>query len=229
MCPSDLRRFLVSSLSLIVYSTGTKSTENLITNGFEKKTDLDIELEDKILENTSEWIHKTELWGKTKSDKKRCFDRINYLLKEGFLEAKTEGNKHYFRRNNEISSEKEFEHSEKLHRKWMIDTVKVINNLKKPLFKYVKSKKQYEPRTHEIKHDFAVLDDYITRVEIHQTRIRLAKLYKIIRERKANKRIAMLEKTLKDTIDELLKGNPKETEQIKKHSQRITRRVMYKI
>lgn len=55
-------------------------------------------LKESILENSSEWIHKTELWRKTKSDKKRCFDTINYLVKEKFLETKKEGNMHKFRR-----------------------------------------------------------------------------------------------------------------------------------
>ena len=201
----------------------------LITNGFEKKTDLNIELEDRILEETSEWIHKTDLWRKTKSDKKRCFEGINYLVNEGFLETKKTGNRHYFRRNNEIASDKDFEDHEKWSRGLMTDTVREINGLRKPLFKYVKSRNQYEPRTYVVKHDFAVLDDYITRAEIHQSRIRLAKLYKIIPERKANKRITMLDRTLKDTIDKLLKGNKKEIDQIKEYSQRITRRVMYKI
>jgi len=55
-------------------------------------------LKESILENASEWIHKTELWRKTKSDKKKCFDTINYLVKEKFLETKKEGNMHKFRR-----------------------------------------------------------------------------------------------------------------------------------
>lgn len=192
---------------------------------------MNTELEDRILDNASEWIHKTALWHliEPKVDKKRCFDTIDDLAKGSFLQHKIEGNRHYFRRDNEIVSEKDFEHSEKLHRKWMMDTVRVISNLKKPLFKYVKSRNQYEPRTREIKHDFEVLDDYITRAEIHQTRIRLAKLYRIIPERKANKRSTILENTLKDTIDELIKGNPKEVEQIKEYSQRITRRIVYRI
>ena len=192
---------------------------------------MDTALEDRILDNASEWIHKTALWNliKPKVDKKRCFDTIDYLVKEGFLDTNKIGNKHQFRRNNEIASEEDFERTQKLHKKWMIDTVKVINSLKKPLFKYVKSQNQHEPRTLEIKHDFRALDDYITRSEIYQTRIRLAKLYKIIPERKANKRITILENTLKDTINELLKGNPKETDMIKEYAQRITRRTMYKI
>ena len=57
-------------------------------------------LKDSILENTSEWIYKTALWRKTKSDKKKCFDTINYLVKENFLETKKEGNMHMFRRRN---------------------------------------------------------------------------------------------------------------------------------
>jgi len=57
-------------------------------------------LKDSILENATEWIHKTEIWRKTKSDKKRCFDTINYLVKENFLETKKVGNMHMFRRRN---------------------------------------------------------------------------------------------------------------------------------
>lgn len=55
-------------------------------------------LKENILENASDWIHKTELWRKTKSDKKRCFDTINYLVKEKFLETKKERNMQKFRR-----------------------------------------------------------------------------------------------------------------------------------
>ena len=57
-------------------------------------------LKESILENATEWINKTELWRKTKSDKKRCFDAINYLVKENFLETKKVGNMHMLRRRN---------------------------------------------------------------------------------------------------------------------------------
>jgi len=94
---------------------------------------MDTELEDKIIDNASEWIHKTALWKliKPKVDKKRCFDTIDYLVKEGFLDTKKEGNRHYFRRKNEMT-DKEFEESEMAHHGWMIDKVKTINSLKKP-------------------------------------------------------------------------------------------------
>lgn len=64
----------------------------------QKKKKVTKSLKDSILENATEWIHKTEIWRKTKSDKKRCFDTINYLVKEKFLETKKEGNMHMFRR-----------------------------------------------------------------------------------------------------------------------------------
>ena len=40
----------------------------------------DNELEEKILENASEWISKSKLCGKIPCDKKRCFDRIKLMI-----------------------------------------------------------------------------------------------------------------------------------------------------
>ena len=190
---------------------------------------MDIILEDKILEDSSEWIHKTELWRKTESDKKRCFGIIDYLVKEGFLETKNEGNKHYFRRRNEILTDKEFEESEMRHGEWMIDKVKTINQLKKPLFKYVKSRKQFEPRTKLIKGVLESLDFYINGSTVHQARIRLGKSYNIYSKGIADKRINMIEKSINDTISYFLNTNKKEIDQIKEYSQRLTRRIMFKI
>jgi len=190
---------------------------------------LDNILEDKILEKSYEWIHKTGLWRRTESDKKRCFDTIDYLVNEGMLEIKKDGNKHYFRRKNEILTDKEFEESEMAHHGWMIDKVKTINSLEKPLFKYVKSRKQHEPRTKLIKGVLESLDYYINGSTAHQARIRLAKSYDVINKRIADKRINMIENSINDTISYFLNTNKKEIDQIKEYSQRITRRVMYKI
>jgi len=190
---------------------------------------LDSILEDIILENASEWIHKTELWRKTESDKKRCFGIIDYFVEEGFLETKKEGNKHYFRRKNEIMTDKEFEESEMAHHGWMIDKVKTINSLEKPLFKYVKSRKQHEPRTKLIKGVLESLDYYINGSTAHQARIRLAKSYDVINKRIADKRINMIEHSINDTISYFLNTNKDEVEQIKEYNQRITRRIMFKI
>ena len=191
---------------------------------------MDTELEDMIIDNASEWIHKTALWKliKPKVDKKRCFDTIDYLAKEGFLDTKKEGNRHYFRRKNEMT-DKEFTESEIAHRGWMIDKVKTINSLEKPLFKYVKSRKQHEPRTKLIKGVLESLDYYINGSTAHQARIRLAKSYDVINKRIADKRINMIENSINDTISYFLNTNKKEIDQIKEYSQRITRRVMYKI
>jgi len=192
---------------------------------------MNTELEDRILDNTSEWIHKTALWYliKPKVDKKRCFDTIDELVNEGFLQHKIEGNRHYFRRKNEILTDKEFEESEMRHKGWMVDTVKAINRLKKPLFKYIKIRKQFEPRTKVIKHDLEVLDYYINSSTIHQARIRLAKSYNITNKRIADKRINMIEKSINDTVNYFLNTNKGEVDQIKEYSQRITRRMPFRI
>ncbi len=201
----------------------------LITNGFKNKTDMSIVLEDNILENTSEWIHKTELWRKTKSDKKRCFNIIDYLVKEGFLETKKEGNKHKFRRKNEILTDKEFEKSEIRHRGWMVDKVKTINSIKKPLFKYIKSRKQSEPRTKSIKGALESLDYYMNGSTAHIARLRFANAYHIINKRTADKRINIIENSINYTANYFLNTNPNEIEQIKEYNQRITRRTTFKI
>lgn len=186
-------------------------------------------LEDKILEEASEWIHKTKLWGNIKSDKKRCFDTIDNLVKHELLETKKEANRQYFRRKNEIITDKEFEESEMAHHGWMIDKVKTINSLKKPLFKYVKSRKQYEPRTKLIKGVLESLDFYINGSTAHQARIRLAKSYNVINKRIADKRINTIEHSINDTVSYFLSTNKNEVEQIKEYNQRITRRIMFKI
>lgn len=190
---------------------------------------MDIILEDKILEKSYEWIHKTGLWRRTESDKRRCFSIIDELEKEGLLEIKKEGNRHYFRRKNEILTDKEFEESEMRHRGWMMDKVKTINSLKKPLFKYVKSRKQHEPRTKLIKGVLESLDYYINGSTIHQARIRLAKSYNAINKRMADKRINMIEHSINDTINYFLNTNRNEVDQIKEYNLRITRRIMFKI
>jgi len=95
---------------------------------------LNAELEDRILNNTSEWIHKTALWKlliEPKVDKKRCFDTIDNLVKENLLDTKKEQNRHYFRRKNEILTDKEFEESEMWQRGLMMDKVKTINRIEK--------------------------------------------------------------------------------------------------
>ncbi|BDQ31308.1 hypothetical protein [Nitrosopumilus zosterae] len=193
------------------------------------KTDMDIILEDSILENASEWIHKTELWRKTKSDKKRCFDTIDYLVKEGFLETKKEQNKHKFRRKNEILTDKEFSESQIRRRGWMVDTVNAINNIEKPLFTYVKSRKQSEPRTKLIKGGLESLDYYMNGSTAHIARLRLAKAYHIINKRTADKRIDVIENTINYIANYFLSTNPDESEQIKEYNQRISRRTTFKI
>jgi len=192
---------------------------------------MDSELEDRILDNTSEWIHKTALWNLIipKVDKKRCFDTINHLAKEDFLQHKSEGNRHYFCRKNEVLTDKEFEESEIRHRGWMIDKIKVINRLKKPLFKYVKIRKQFEPRTKLIKRVLESLDYYINGSTIHQARIRLAKSYNIINKRIADKRINMIENSINDTINYFLNTNKDEVDQIKEYAQSQLRTVRFKI
>lgn len=200
-----------------------------ITNGFKNKTDMSIVLEDSILENASEWIHKTKLWRKTKSDKKRCFDTIDYLVKEGFLETKKEGNKHKFRRRNEVLTDQEFEESEMRRRGWMLDKVNAINSIKKPLFKYVKSRKQSEPRTELIKGGLESLDFYINGSTAHISRLKLAKAYNIISKKIADKRISIIENSINDTISYFLRTNKDEVDQIKEYNQRITRRTTFKI
>jgi len=192
---------------------------------------MDIELEDRILGNVFEGIHKTALWKliKPKVDKKRCFDTIDYLVKVGLLESKRDGNKQCFSRKNWILTDKEFDESEMWQRGLMMDKVKTINQLKKPLFKYVKSRKQFEPRTKLIKEVLESLDFYINGSTVHQARIRLGKSYNIYSKRITDKRINMIEKSINDTISYFLNTNKKEIDQIKEYSQRITRRVMYKI
>jgi hypothetical protein len=201
----------------------------LISNGFKKKTDMSDILEDSILENASEWIHKTELWRKTKSDKKRCFDTIDYLVKEGFLETKKEQNMHKFRRKNEILTDKEFEESQIRRKGWMVEKVDVINSIEKPLFKYVKSRKQSEPRTKLIKGVLESLDYYMNGSTAHIARLRLAKAYHIINKKTADKRINMIENTISHTANYFLSTNPNEVEQIKEYNQRISRRTTFKI
>lgn len=201
----------------------------LISNGFKIKTDMSIVLEDDILENASEWIHKTELWRKTRSDKKRCFDTIDDLTKEGFLEIKKDGNKHKFRRKNEILTDKEFGESQIRRRGWMVEKIDVINSIEKPLFKYVKSRKQSEPRTKLIKGGLESLDYYMNGSTAHIARLRLAKAYHIINKRTADKRINLIECTINHIANYFLSTNPDETEQIKEYNQRISRRTTFKI
>jgi hypothetical protein len=193
------------------------------------KTDMSVVLEDSILENTSEWIHKTELWRKTKSDKKRCFDVIDYLEKEGFLETKKEQNRQYFRRKNTILTNKEFEEAEMRHREWKIDKINAINSIKKPLFRYVKIRNQYEPRTKLIRSALESLDYYMNSSTAHIARLRLAKAYQIINKRTADKRINMIENSINITANYFLSTNPNEEEQIKEYNKRISRRTSFKI
>lgn len=201
----------------------------LISNGFKMETDVSVILEDNILENASEWIYKTELWRKTESDKKRCFGIIDYLVNEGFLETKKEGNKHYFRRKNEMLTDSEFEESQIRRKGWMVEKVDTINNIKKPLFKYVKSRKQFEPRTKLIKGGLESLDYYMNGSTAHIARLRLAKAYHIINKRTADKRITMIENTINHTANYFLSTNPDEIDQIKEYNQKISRRTTFKI
>ncbi|PBO85072.1 MAG: hypothetical protein COA77_06000 [Thaumarchaeota archaeon] len=190
---------------------------------------MSILLEDRILENTSEWINKTELWRKTKSDKKTCFGMIDYLVKEEFLETKKEKNRHYFRRKNAIMTDKEFEESEMRHRRWKITKINAINTINKPLFNYIKIRKQFEPRTKLIKGGLESLDYYMNSSTAHIARLRLAKAYGIINKRTAEKRINMIEKSINISAKYFLDTNPDEVEQIKEYNKRISRRTSFKI
>ena len=97
-----------------------------------------------------------------------------------------------------------------------------IKKLKKPLFKYVKTRKQYEPRTKEIRLDLLALDDSVNTLLVIESRIKLAIAYKIIPKKAGIERLKWSETAFNKTMSDFLNSND-EKEQIQQYIRRTSR------
>jgi hypothetical protein len=179
------------------------------------------DLEDMIFFECRSWKHKSQIWRNIGGDKQTCFESIDTLVKDELLIQKKVGNRHEFMVNND-NSENYAESTIKQRIAWLKEGIEIIEKLKKPLFKYVKTRKQYEPRTKEIRLDLLALDDSVNTLLVIESRIKLAIAYKIIPKKAGIERLKWSETAFNKTMGEFLNSND-EKEQIQQYIRRTSR------
>jgi len=92
----------------------------------------DQEIEDKIWENTNEWINKTKCCDKIPTNKKRCFDIIKLMIPIQ-LKEKTEGNKIKIRRI-DTTNRAEFDNTLVFQKNMLSLMRDELNKYPKPMF-----------------------------------------------------------------------------------------------
>ena len=103
----------------------------------------DQEIEDKIWENTNEWINKTKCCDKIPTNKKRCFDIIKLMIPTQ-LKEKTEGNRIFIRRI-DTTNPAEFDNSLNDQKKWLKLMRDELNRYPKPMFYFKQTIVHYIP------------------------------------------------------------------------------------
>ena len=103
----------------------------------------DQEIEDKIWENTNEWINKTNCCDKIPTNKKRCFDIIKLMIPTQ-LKEKTVGNRILIRRI-DTTNPAEFDNSLNDQKKWLKLIRDELNRYPKPMFYFKDSIVHYIP------------------------------------------------------------------------------------
>ena len=181
------------------------------------------DLDDMIFFECRSWKHKSQIWRNIGGDKKTCFVAIDTLVKDELLIQRKIGNRHEFMINND-NSENYAESTIKQRHVWLKEGIEEIEKLKKPLFKYVKTRKQYEPRTKEIKNDLLSFDDNVNTLLVIEARIRLAIAYKIIPKKAGIERLKWSQTTFNKTMGDFLNSND-EKEQIQEYARRTSRFV----
>lgn len=83
--------------------------------------------EDRILENTGEWIHTNDLVRRVKGDKTGIINTIQALVKDNSIDSKKEGNRILYKRN-DLSTDYSFRRLMEVHQ-WNYD--QVLNALEK--------------------------------------------------------------------------------------------------
>lgn len=183
---------------------------------------LKLSYEDRILENTNQWIYTNDLVRRVKGSKSGIVEAIHDLTKNEYLESKKESNMIFYKRKDDVVSNEGFKRLMSVHQ-WNYD--QILNAIKKTPKLSTKKGKLSSKAKPIVKH----LEYLLDRDSILMARINYQKNLEIIPKKIAYQRISMINELVTKVMKTINTKYEKDITLIQESFQNHEKKLTFKI
>ena len=178
--------------------------------------------EDRILANTSDWIHTNKLVWRVKGDKSGIVKAIHTLAEKGYLVSKKEGNMIFYRRVDHVPSNASFQYLMEVEQWNYNQVLEAIKKIPKLTTKTGKISKRSKELVHH-------LEGLMDRSMIVMVRTNYQKNLELIPEKTAQKRIGIINEMMLEVMKKINTKYEKNLKLIQELFQNHNRELVFKI